>query len=99
MVTQKVKTMVRWLPNGRKMPPTPPRYSTLARFYRDGQSDMNEAWSIVLDFDKPPDDQGKLIADIRFLSPDAPQALLSEGSQFALYEGAQKVAEGTIIFR
>lgn len=97
MIQEKITALVHWLPNARKHPPTPPRYSTVARFGDQAHSETDEAWSVVLEFAQPADAKGNLVADIRLLSPDAPQALLQDGNRFVLYEGAKKVAEGEIV--
>jgi hypothetical protein len=92
---------IRWLSpdeGGLLRPPTGPRYSTVARF--EGQTDeewRKEAWSLVLDFQGTPDESGRHIVAMRFLSEEGPAQRLSPSRTFALFEGAKKVAEGIVL--
>jgi hypothetical protein len=73
------------------------RYSTVSRFDED-QTWPSEAWSIVLEFDVPPEVQGNpSLARARFLSPEGPHDRLKAGAHFGLYEGLRKVADVMIL--
>ena len=95
-----VRARICWLKpeeGGRMSPPLGPSYSTVARF-RDAKIDWPaEAWSLVLDLPDPVDASLCTIANVRFLSPEGPVALLRPGGVFELFEGRQRVAIGTIL--
>jgi hypothetical protein len=94
------KASVRWLKEtegGRAIPPPRPKYSTVARFPEEGAELPDIAWSLVLEWSTSPDINGTMIVDVRFLSPDAPAALLHAGAVFELYEGRRCVARGEIL--
>lgn len=82
---------------GRQNPPTGNTYSTVARFedIKDGWPD--EAWSIMLEFNEEPDEDGIHYAEIHFLVENAPHEILYEGSKFDLFEGYKLVAKGIVI--
>ncbi len=92
---------VYWLPpekGGRASLPAGKHYATVSRFQEDAESWLREAWSIVLEFDVPPVDQGNpSMAKARFLVEPAPIDRLQPGRAFELYEGAKKVAIVEII--
>jgi len=81
---------------GRKTLPSGPRYSTVARFDRLRVS-PEEAWSIVAEFVGSIDEERCVLAQVRFLVPQAPHELLSAGSSFELFEGSRLVARGTVL--
>ena len=75
--------------------PTGFQYVTIAKF---DENWLNEAWSIVLEFEKPPNIQGNpSIGYARFLMPNAPKNKLTSGSSFELYEGNSLAAKVTVI--
>jgi hypothetical protein len=83
---------------GRTSLPTGKKYSTIARFPEDTGTWLQEAWSIVLEFDEPPSAQGNhSMAKARFLAGKAPVDRLKPGRAFELYEGKKKVAMVEII--
>ena len=96
-----VKAHVRWLRSdegGRRNPPSGEQYSTVARF--EDQTDeewKKNAWSLVVDFTDGPDDAGRQIVSVRFLSENGPIEWLSPSRSFALFEGGKKVAEGVVL--
>src|SRR5215813_2478994 len=58
---------------GRTSLPTDKRYATISRFAEDASAWLQEAWSIVLEFDEPPSAQGNpSMARARFLAKKAP---------------------------
>jgi hypothetical protein len=78
--------------------PTGKRYATIARFPEDTGTWLQEAWSIVLEFDDPPAAQGNpSMAKARFLAGQAPVDRLKPGRAFGLYEGKKKVAMVEIV--
>lgn len=88
---------VKEIAGGRKSPPSGPRYVTVARFDEAKDRWPNEAWSLVLDFREPLDESLCMIADVRFLMPEAPVELLHPGSTFELFEGSKVVARGEVL--
>lgn len=67
---------------------TGPTYAPIADFL-DGA-----AWSLVVRFRGEPDSEGRVEADVEFLSADAPA---TTGAQFHLLEGHCVVATGEIV--
>jgi hypothetical protein len=78
---------------GRKTPPSGARYIAPALFV--GRLDLN-SWSLVVDLLVRFSDPTEWIATVRFLSPEAPSELLSDGARFELMEGSKRVAIGTV---
>ncbi len=95
-MSKSVLAKVHWIPaeeGGRATLPTGKQYSTVSRFKKDASTWWQEAWSIVLEFDQPPADQGNpSVATARFLVENAPVDRLQPGCAFELYEGKKKVA-------
>ena len=94
------KARVRWLKEidgGRAIPPLGPKYSTVARFPEDVANWSDVAWSLILEWSTPPNTDREIIVDVRFLSPDAPEALLHPGAVFELYEGKRCVARAEVL--
>jgi hypothetical protein len=78
---------------GRAEPFTGHRYSTVARFPEDAQTWPDEAWSIVVDFQTPPSQQGNpSLGEAGFLVDDAPEGRLRAGTVFELFEGHRMTA-------
>jgi hypothetical protein len=78
---------------GRKCLPQGKKYSTISKFEEDSQTWFKSAWSIVLEFEVPPSQQGNpSFGRARFLSPDAPIERLKVGKEFELYEGNRRTA-------
>ncbi len=73
------------------------RYSTAARFHNEAEKWPKEAWSLGVEFSKELQCSFDVIAEVSFLSPDAPAHLLAVGSRFELYEGRRLVACGEIL--
>lgn len=96
-----VLAKVHWIPpeeGGRASLPTGKRYATISRFHEDAGTWWQEAWSIVLEFDEPPADQGNpSMARARFLVEKAPVDRLKPGRVFELYEGKRKVATVEVV--
>ena len=96
-----VVAKVHWVPQeegGRTSLPAGKRYETISRFQEDTGTWLQEAWSIVLEFDEPPATQGNpSMARARFLAEKAPVDRLKPGRAFELYEGAKKVAMVEIV--
>jgi len=96
----KVRVKIYWIPpakGGRKHPPSGPQYSTVARFEKTAENWPEEAWSIVADSITETDDAFCVIAQLRFLSPNAPSHLLKPGNKFDLFEGHRMVARGEVL--
>ena len=100
-MSQSVLARVHWIPaeeGGRAFLPTGKQYATVSRFIEDADAWLQEAWSIVLEFDEPPSVQGNpSIVRARFLAEQAPADRLKPGHAFELYEGKKKVAMVNII--
>ena len=96
-----VLAKVHWIPSeegGRTSLPTGKKYATISRFPEDVGTWLQEAWSIVLEFDEPPATQGNpSMARARFLVEKAPVDRLKPGRAFELYEGKKKVATVEIV--
>jgi hypothetical protein len=92
---------IHWVPleeGGRTSLPAGTRYATISRLQEDTAAWLQEAWSIVLEFDEPPAAQGNpSMARARFLAERAPVDRLKPGRTFELYEGAEKVATVEIV--
>lgn len=82
-----------WVPpgqGGRADLPKGLQYSTVSKWPEDSPG---SAWSVVLEFDRSPAEQGSPTpARIRFLVDDAPDRL-KPGRTFEIYEGRRKVAD------
>jgi hypothetical protein len=90
---------IRWLrpeEGGRPTPPSGPVYSTVARFEQLAAQWPDEAWSVVISLQEPPDAEGRQTVAIRMLVEAAPVGLLAPGSVFQLFEGRQCVASGEV---
>jgi hypothetical protein len=91
-----VSVKVDWIPveeGGRSSLPAGLKYSTVSRFKEDGDNWQKQAWSVVLEFERSPLEQGNpSYGKARFLVEDAPEDRLSPGRTFELFEGAKKVA-------
>jgi len=96
-----VVAKVQWVApeeGGRTSLSTGKKYSTIARFPEDTGTWLQEAWSIVLEFDKPPAAQGNPpMAKAQFLAGKAPVDRLKPDRAFELYEGKKKVAMVEIV--
>lgn len=90
MSEQKVKVSVTWQGAKANHLPAGYQYITVAKFNKNW---MNDAWSIVLSFDRPPKEQGNpSVGYAKFLMPNAPTEMLVFGATFELYEGDALVA-------
>ena len=92
-----VNVIVEWLDKKALNLPSGIKYITVAKFY-DEREWEKEAWSVVLEFDVSPKQQGNPSkGKAYFLVPNAPQELLISGIVFELYEGAMKTAKVIVI--
>jgi len=96
------RVTVNWIPSqegGRKSLPSGKQYITICRFQEDTDDTWyQEAWSMVLEFDTPPTQQGySCIGKAHFLANHAPTNRLRPGSRFELYEGKRKVAKVEVL--
>jgi hypothetical protein len=94
-----VTARLRWLrpeQGGRTAPPSGPTYSAVARFHETEEQWLKDAWSVVAEFNNPPDSTWSHFVTVCCLSDAAPANLLANGRVFTLYEGQRKVAEGTV---
>ncbi|MGH9626874.1 MAG: hypothetical protein ACRD7E_00700 [Bryobacteraceae bacterium] len=94
------KARLRWLPadeGGRRTGlPKVKRYATIARFPDDGPEWPDGAWTVVIEFDQSPDEQGNpSIGAAHFLMNSAPDDRLN--GVFELYEGLRKVADVEVL--
>ena len=98
-MTIKKNVLVTWTGEKANNLPNIKRYITVAKFEEDKTSWENEAWSIVLEFENSPNQQGNPSkASAKFLMEDAPVERLKKiNSIFELYEGRTKTAEVKII--
>lgn len=72
------------------------RFSLPARFDHQGKNWKEDAWSLVVEIDGKPNVSGHQYGVARFLVPNAPQAWLSKGRRFTLFEGSFALAEGRV---
>ena len=94
---EKVPVTVTWESCKLNNLPLGKEYITVSRFEEDKNWKL-EAWSIVLEFEIPPFEQGNpSIGKAGFLVEDAPFHRLQEGVKFELYEGAKKAAVVTVL--
>jgi len=97
-----VSIKVFWVPSaqgGRSDLPKGFQYSTVSKWPDQTDEEwLRSAWSVVLDFDRPPAEQGSpSSARARFLADEAPEDWLQPGRKFELYEGRRKVADVQIV--
>jgi len=71
-------------------------YSTAARLGPLKDQWPNVAWSLVIKFLKKFDKSLSTVAEVEFLSPEAPAELLANGCEFDLFEGGNLVATGKV---
>jgi hypothetical protein len=98
MMTQ-VTARIKWVSpaaGGRNDLPVGPKYITVARFKSQESDWINEAWSLVVEFINPINDDLSLLAKVKFLAEEAPSSWLKEGAAFELMEGNKVVASGVI---
>jgi len=98
MLARKVIVQLRWrtaAEGGRQVPPSGPRYSTVASFDPPTPNWPEEAWSVVVE---PAPASGSSGFTLSFLAGDrAPQHVLQPGVRFELLEGTRVVANGEIV--
>jgi hypothetical protein len=77
---------------------TPPgrKYSAPARFDYQGENWGENAWSVIVTPNAPPDSHGRQSGVAEFLSSNAPQHWLSVGRKFTLFEGRRPVVTATV---
>ena len=96
-----VRASVEWLTardGGRAALPDVQRYVTIGKFPEDGPEWPDGAWSVVLESDPPPSEQGSPSVGVAsFLMANAPQDRLRVGQRFGLYEGRKKVASVEVL--
>jgi hypothetical protein len=103
MKKKTAKAKITWLSleeGGRKKPPTGPQYATVVHFEDDKTDWPKTTRSLVLEFDRPPNESKEIVATVWLLAydhPKAPNHLLQRKSQFELLEGSQVVALGEIL--
>lgn len=92
----RVPAKVIWLSaseGGRSALPESRRYVTISRFADDGPNWPDGAWSVVIDFENAPSEQGSpSVGEASFLMENAPHERLHPGQRFELYEGLKRVA-------
>lgn len=101
MKGKSVLAKVHWVPceeGGRTSLPAGKRYATISRFQEDAGAWLQEAWSIVLEFDASPATQeNPSMARAWFLAAKAPVDRLKPGRTFEFYEGRKRVATVEIV--
>lgn len=73
------------------------RFCAPARFADQGDDWINNAWSLMVTFEEPPDSQGDQLGKAHFLVADAPHDWLSIGKRFTLFEGRLAIADGVVL--
>lgn len=77
---------------GRSAPPPGPQYLGVVEL-PPSEFPTGDAWSLVVDMIHS-EGPYRWLADIRFLSPEAPHDWLESSEEFELYEGKKCVARG-----
>ena len=95
-MTRSAKVLLHWLYRPSDESPFGQHFSRPARFGRREDDWTGDAWSLVVDVKGRPDDRGYQDGTVMFLMPTAPQALLSVGEKFTLFDGRLAVAEGEV---
>jgi hypothetical protein len=93
-MTHRVK--VTWVSagkGGRATLPSATRYVNIGHFPHDPVDWPDGSWSVVLEFDAPPAEQGSpSYGTASFLVDEAPHEWLQPGSTFDVYEGTRHTA-------
>lgn len=71
-------------------------FSSPARFDHQGDAWSNDAWSVVVTASSAVTAAGTQDVRVRFLMENGPDAWLTPGRQFSLFEGRLLLAEGVI---
>ena len=95
-MTRSAKVSLHWLYRPSDDSPLGQHFSRPARFGRQGDGWTSDAWSLVVEVTGRPDDRGYQDGTVRFLMPEGPQAWLSVGEKFTLFDGRLAVAEGEV---
>jgi hypothetical protein len=99
-MNREMRAIIRWVPTsrgGRQRPPNPAAgYTAPAHFESDPLSTQGN-WSVRIIASKELRGDEVIDATIRFVVPEAPQNLLSEGERFELLEGRRVVAKGVVL--
>ena len=95
MENKKFKVKVEWQGVKKNNLPSGLQYITVSKF---DETWMQNAWSVVLEFEIPPNMQGNpSVGFARFLVPSAPKEKLFHGASFELYEGNTLTAKAAVI--
>lgn len=87
-----------WLANNpSNHSPRGQRFSLPARFDHQNEDWTGDAWSLVVNVDGVPDEEGRQQGTARFLAPGAPHDWFVKGKKFALFEGPKVLAECSIV--
>ena len=97
-MTRTAEIKLRWLVgNGlRNYSPRGQRFALPARVDHQKEDWRNDACSVVVEMDGPPDAQGHQIGRAAFLVSGAPHDWLAPGKRFTLFEGDLAVAAAEI---
>lgn len=91
----KKKVKIEWQSDKANHLPTGKQYITVAKF---DENWMEEAWSIILEFEKSPNMQGNpSVGYAKFLMSNAPIDKFVSGFNFELYEGNNLTAKVTVL--
>ena len=82
---------------GRQTPPSGPTYAAVAKLEELADRWPAEAWSVVVEWGEPPNEECRMRAKMRFLVAGGPEHLLVPDSRFELYEGHRLVARGRVL--
>ena len=69
----------------------------MARFPGAERPWLEEAWSLVVEYEGAVSPEGTVTATVRFLADGGPEALLTTGGEFELLEGPKVVATGIVL--
>lgn len=94
------RAVIRWVTpeqGGRRSGPPPgARYSAPAKFLAHADSWHIEAFDLIVDLIRQPDNPYLWLAEVYFRIDGAPHEWLMDGADFELYEGKKCVARGRI---
>lgn len=73
------------------------RYAALAKLSSDPPEYPFGQWTLCVELWEPPGEDGRALAWVEFLSPDAPADALEVGQRFTLHDGPRPAADVEIV--
>lgn len=92
------KVVLHWLQRGASNhSPRGQRFALPARFHHQGDDWKENAWTLMVEVEGVPENDGRQYGVARFLMPTAPHDWLSEGERFTIFEGPLALADGAVV--